>query len=106
MGVLLGHRRRMLAAIAELESAATRLAEPVTRSEPIPQELAERRQVTVMFSDMVGSTELSTRMDPEDLHEIITAYQECVAGVVCRFGGFVAKYMGDGVLVYSGYPEA
>jgi class 3 adenylate cyclase/tetratricopeptide (TPR) repeat protein len=106
MGVLLGHRRRMLAAIAELESAATRLAEPVTRSEPIPQDMAERRQVTVMFSDMVGSTELSTRMDPEDLREIITAYQECVAGVVCRFGGFVAKYMGDGVLVYFGYPEA
>ena len=106
IGVLLGHRRRMLAAIAELRSATTPLAEPVTRSEPKSQDMAERRQVTVMFSDMVGSTALSTRMDPEDLREIISAYQECVTGIVRRFDGFVAKYMGDGVLVYFGYPEA
>ena len=59
---------------------------------------AERRQVTVMFSDLVGSTALSARMDPEDLREIISAYQKCVAETVQRFGGFVAKYMGDGVL--------
>ena len=67
---------------------------------------AERRQVTVMFSDLVGSTALSARMDPEDLREIISAYQKCVAETVRRFGGFVAKYMGDGVLVYFGYPQA
>ena len=67
---------------------------------------AERRQVTVMFSDLVGSTALSARMDPEDLREVITAYQMCVAQVVQRFGGFVAKYLGDGVLVYFGYPQA
>jgi Adenylate and Guanylate cyclase catalytic domain len=67
---------------------------------------AERRQVTVMFSDLVGSTPLSARMDPEDLREIISAYQKCVAETVQRFGGFVAKYMGDGVLVYFGYPQA
>jgi class 3 adenylate cyclase len=71
-----------------------------------PQETAERRQVTVMFSDLVGSTALSARMDPEDLREIIFAYQQCVAETVQRFGGFVAKYMGDGVLVYFGYPQA
>src|SRR5215475_11602727 len=71
-----------------------------------PQETAERRQVTVMFSDLVGSTALSARMDPEDLREVISAYQKCVAEVVQRFGGFVAKYMGDGVLVYFGYPQA
>ncbi len=65
-----------------------------------------RRQVTVMFSDLVGSTALSARMDPEDLREVISAYQECVAETVRRFGGFVAKYMGDGVLVYFGYPQA
>src|SRR5580704_2604201 len=59
-----------------------------------------------MFSDLVGSTALSARMDPEDLREVITAYQKCVAGTVERFGGFVAKYMGDGVLVYFGYPQA
>src|SRR5215475_12127706 len=67
---------------------------------------AERRQVTVMFSDLVGSTAHSTRMDPEDLREIISVYQKCVAETVRHFGGFVAKYMGDGVLVYFGYPQA
>ena len=59
-----------------------------------------------MFSDLVGSTALSARMDPEDLREVISAYQKCVAETVGRFGGFVAKYMGDGVLVYFGYPQA
>ena len=59
-----------------------------------------------MFSDLVGSTALATRMDPEDLREVISAYQKCVAETVHRFGGFVAKYMGDGVLVYFGYPQA
>jgi class 3 adenylate cyclase len=68
--------------------------------------MAERRQVTVMFSDLVGSTALSARMDPEDLREVISAYQKCVTEIVQRFGGFVAKYMGDGVLVYFGYPQA
>ena len=74
--------------------------------EPKSQDTAERRQVTVMFSDLVGSTALSARMDPEDLREVISAYQKCVAETVRRFGGFVAKYMGDGVLVYFGYPQA
>ena len=59
-----------------------------------------------MFSDLVGSTALSARMDPEDLREVISAYQKCVADTVLRFGGFVAKYMGDGVLIYFGYPQA
>jgi class 3 adenylate cyclase len=67
---------------------------------------AERRQVTVMFSDLVGSTALSTRMDPEDLREVISAYQDSVAATVGRFGGFVAEYVGDGVLAYFGYPHA
>ena len=67
---------------------------------------AERRQVTVMFSDLVGSTALSAHLDPEDLREVISAYQKCVTDTVRRFGGFVAKYMGDGVLVYFGYPQA
>jgi class 3 adenylate cyclase len=70
------------------------------------QDTAERRQVTMIFSDLVGSTALSARMDPEDLREVISAYQKCVAQTVQRFGGFVAKYMGDGVLVYFGYPQA
>jgi len=110
LGVLLGHRRKLLRAIANLENVEkgpfaipTPAAPPVT---PISQDVAERRQVTVMFSDLVGSTALSARMDPEDLREIISAYQKCAAQTVRRFGGFVAKYMGDGVLVYFGYPEA
>jgi class 3 adenylate cyclase len=105
LGVSLGHRRKMLAAIAE--HADTLTASPQAPSaEPKPQDTAERRQVTVMFSDLVGSTALSARMDPEDLREVISAYQKCVTETVRRFGGFVAKYMGDGVLVYFGYPQA
>lgn len=106
IGVLLGHRRKLLAAIGELAATTTIHAEPAARSDLKPEDRAERRQVTVMFSDMVGSTALSARMDPEDLRDVISAYQNCVAEIVPRFGGFVAKYMGDGVLVYFGYPEA
>src|SRR6185295_2677870 len=106
IGVSLGHRRKLLAAIAELPGAFPSKREPAAGVEPKPRELAERRQVTVMFSDLVGSTALSGRMDPEDLREVISAYQRCVAETVQRFGGFVAKYMGDGVLIYFGYPQA
>jgi class 3 adenylate cyclase/predicted ATPase len=95
----------MLRAIAELPGAAPTFPQPAF-AEPKTQDAAERRQVTVMFSDLVGSTALSARMDPEDLREVISAYQKCVAETVRRFGGFVAKYMGDGVLVYFGYPQA
>src|SRR5207344_1535402 len=105
LGVSLGHRRKMLRAIAELAGASPTSPQP-TLTEPKPQDTAERRQVTVMFSDLVGSTALSARMDPEDLREVIAAYQKCVAETVQRFGGFVAKYMGDGVLIYFGYPRA
>ena len=105
IGVALGHRRKMLAAIREV-AAATATEPKVLRAEPKRQDTAERRQVTVMFSDLVGSTALSARMDPEDLREVISAYQKCVTETVQRFGGFVAKYMGDGVLVYFGYPQA
>jgi class 3 adenylate cyclase len=104
----LGHRRQLLRAIAELrgvEKGAPK-APPPPAIAVTPQDTAERRQVTVMFSDLVGSTALSARMDPEDLREVISAYQKCVAETVRRFGGFVAKYMGDGVLVYFGYPQA
>jgi class 3 adenylate cyclase/predicted ATPase len=105
IGVLLGHRRKMLAAIAQAPSAAPAAPQAIV-AEPKPQESAERRYVTVMFSDLVGSTALSARMDPEDLREIISAYQKSVAETVRRFDGFVAKYMGDGALVYFGYPLA
>jgi class 3 adenylate cyclase len=105
LGVSLGHRRKMLRAIAELAGASPTSPQPAL-TEPKPQDTAERRQVTVMFSDLVGSTALSARMDPEDLREVISGYQKCVAETVQRFGGFVAKYMGDGVLIYFGYPQA
>src|SRR5262249_44825300 len=102
----LGHRRKLLDAIAALrsdKSAPGPSVDAATTPAPAsvsPEDRAERRQVTVMFSDLVGSTALSARMDPEDLRELISAYQKCVAETVQRFGGFVAKYMGDGVLVY------
>ena len=104
----LGHRRKLLRTISELDGVEKGAPKPApSAAEPIaPHEAAERCQVTVMFSDLVGSTALSTRMDPEDLREVISAYQKTVAETVQRFGGFVAKYMGDGVLVYFGYPQA
>ena len=108
LGVLLGDRRKILRAIANLEDVE-KIVPAVSAAAPVatqPQDTAERRQVTVMFSDLVGSTALSARMDPEDLREVISAYQKCVAETVRRFGGFVAKYMGDGVLIYFGYPQA
>ena len=104
LGIPLGDRLKMLRAIRELIDAAP-IPQPAL-TKPKPQDLAERRQVTVLFSDLVGSTELAGRMDPEDLREVISAYQKCVADSVTRFDGFVAKYMGDGVLVYFGYPQA
>jgi class 3 adenylate cyclase len=109
LGVLLGHRRKLLRAIANIEATAQTASSAVGATAAVdvsPRDTAERRQVTVMFSDLVGSTALSARMDPEDLREIISAYQKCVTETVGRFGGFVAKYMGDGVLIYFGYPQA
>jgi class 3 adenylate cyclase len=98
----IGHRRRLLDAIAALSEGAPAQAAPASN---VPAE-AERRQLTVMFCDLVGSTPLSTRHDPEDLREIVGGYHRCVADAVARFAGFVAKYMGDGVLIYFGYREA
>jgi class 3 adenylate cyclase len=98
----------MLRAIRELgaSSIATATERQATAPTASSRDTAERRQVTVMFSDLVGSTALSARMDPEDLREVISAYQKCVSDTVRRFGGFVAKYLGDGVLIYFGYPQA
>jgi SAM (Sterile alpha motif) domain-containing protein/adenylate/guanylate cyclase family protein len=114
---LIGHRRKLLAAIAALraerdpsrptgEGSAVASAELRGPDPHGPRTDAERRQLTVMFCDLVGSTALSARSDPEDLREVIGAYHRCVADTVARFDGFVAKYMGDGVLVYFGYPQA
>ena len=111
LGVSIGHRRKIMRAIREFAASPVlavteRPASAATVTLATPSDTAERRQVTVMFSDLVGSTALSARMDPEDLREVISAYQKCVAETVQRFGGFVAKYMGDGVLIYFGYPQA
>src|SRR5215469_15939040 len=105
----IGHRRKLLSAIAALrgktEPAQPTMALPTTASVPDVAG-AERRLLTILFCDVVGSTELATRLDPEDLREVIGAYHRCVAEVVVRYGGFVAKYMGDGILAYFGYPQA
>ena len=105
LGLPLGARLKLLRAVAALGTSEQTPASPEI-TPPAPRTDAERRHVTVMFSDLVGSTALSARMDPEDLREVISAYQKCVAETVARFGGFVAKYMGDGVLIYFGYPQA
>jgi hypothetical protein len=100
-----GHRLRIRNAISKLSPRAT-----LDTRENVPTAVertsAERRQLTVMFCDLVGSTALSARLDPEDLRAVIGAYHRCAAGVIERIGGFVAKYMGDGVLAYFGYPRA
>src|SRR6516165_6862735 len=104
-----GDRRKLLDAIAALRVEASPLTPPSDAplaTYKAAKDTAERRQVTVMFSDLVGSTALSARMDPEDLREVISAYQRYVAETVRHFGGFVARYMGDGVLIYFGYPAA
>ena len=108
LGVLLGHRRKMLRAIRDLGNVSVSVAAPAApvETEPARKDDAERRQLTVMLTDLVGSTALSTQLDPEDMRAMIGAYHKCVAETVARFDGFVAKYMGDGVLVYFGYPHA
>ena len=99
-----GHRRKLLTAISQLKDGAVPSA-PAARS-PQAAHYAERRQLTVMFVDLVGSTAMSARLDPEDMRAIIIRYQEAVSAVVTRFEGQVAKYMGDGVLCYFGWPTA
>ena len=104
LGVLLGHRRKMLRAIAELKGDVLRTSQAGTK--PAPRDGAERRQLTVMFCDLVGSSALSARLDPEDLRVVIGAYHACIAEVIARNEGVIARYMGDGVLAYFGYPQA
>src|SRR3954466_4887585 len=104
LGVLLGHRRKMLRAIGELQAPI--LIPPEPASKPVSRTDAERRQLTVMFCDLVGSSELSVRLDPEDLRRVIGAYYTCIKEIIGRYQGMIARYMGDGVLAYFGYPQA
>src|SRR5271165_1280077 len=107
IGVSLGHRKRLLKAVAALAGPPPAPAAASTPVRPAsPQDAAERRQLTVMFSDLVGSTALSAGLDPEDMRPVIRAYQDTVSGVVARYDGFIAKFMGDGVLAYFGFPRA
>jgi class 3 adenylate cyclase len=108
LGVVLGHRKKLLRAITAMDPtvATQQLVTPSPAiAEPVAP-AAERRQLSVMFCDLVGSTALSSQLDPEDLRELLRAYQAAVAQVIAAFDGFVAQYMGDGVLVYFGYPRA
>jgi class 3 adenylate cyclase len=106
LGLLLGHRRVLQNAIVEHKGGVPPAPVGVARDERPLRPAVERRQLTVMFCDLVGSTALSARLDPEDLRSVIGAYHRCAAAVIERAGGFVAKYMGDGVLAYFGYPRA
>ena len=104
---IVGHRRKILSAIAELSGSSAAVANQRLTAEPASAAaVAERRQLTVMFCDLVGSTALSARLDPEDMREVIRAYQDASSGVVARYDGFVAKFMGHGVLAYFGFPRA
>ena len=99
LGIVLGHRKKILKAIAQLKEERHQAA---TASNPE----AERRLLTVMFCDLVGSTELSSRMDAEDMRELLRHYQKACTSVVAAYDGFVAQYLGDGIMVYFGYPRA
>ncbi len=102
LGIPLGHRKRLLNAIVELgDVGGANATLPTTKAAP-----AERRHVTVLFCDLVGSTQLSTELDPEALSVLLADYRRCCNGAITRWGGYVAKYMGDGVLAYFGWPQA
>jgi class 3 adenylate cyclase/predicted ATPase len=114
MGVLLGHRKKLLRAIVQLSQSSKEnhaAAPAAAASQEIPssssgRDQAERRQLTVMFCDLVGSTALARRLDPEDLQDIIRGFLDACSHAIGRFNGYIAKYMGDGLLVYFGYPQA
>jgi class 3 adenylate cyclase len=108
LGIALGDRLKMLRAIRDFGNASVAVTAPSApaAAEPTRKDDAERRQLTVMFCDLVGSTALSAKLDPEDLRTVIGAYHRCCTELVERNGGFVAKFMGDGILAYFGYPQA
>lgn len=112
IGVTLGHRKKILKAIAALQTdqsttpSGAKFPAPGTPAEAPKAADAERRQLTVMFCDLVGSTKLSGKLDPEDLRDVNRTYQDACKAAIERFDGYVARYMGDGVLAYFGYPQA
>ena len=106
LGVTLGDSKRLLKAMASVRAAEEAPKAPGASSMSSSTDVAERRQLTVMFCDLVGSTSLSGRLDPEDMRQVIRAYQDACSGVVARYDGFVAKFLGDGILAYFGFPRA
>src|SRR5579862_2382897 len=111
LGISLGHRRKLLKAIASLRHSTQAVEQkPADIAVSAPAAAASleaaRRQVTVLFSDLVGSTALATALDPEDMGRLIRRYQDAIVGAIARFDGYIAKFMGDGVLAYFGYPQA
>ena len=109
LGLPLGARKKILKAAGSLGSspgAAEALDPPVQPASPPPSPTAERRQLTLMFVDLVGSTALAERLDPEEMGGVLRAFQNCAAGEITRLEGHVAKYMGDGILAYFGFPSA
>ncbi|MBL8666773.1 MAG: AAA family ATPase [Rhodospirillales bacterium] len=112
LGIPLGHRKKLLRAIRRLDEAAANEQPPKPDApgerplSPAPRGRAERRQLTVMFCDMVGSTALARKLDPEDMLDVLRRYQRTCAGLVAEFGGSVAQYLGDGILAYFGHPQA
>src|SRR5258707_12962210 len=104
LGVLLGHRRKILRAIAELDGVMPAVIE--TATEPALRHEAERRHLTVMICDLVGSTALSARLDPEDMRAVIDAYHATCARITRTYDSFLAEFRGDGILAYFGYPLA
>src|SRR6187200_2653429 len=115
MGVIpIGHRRRLLDAITKLQNDTTSsqaVTPPGDHSTPTPiadaeSQAGERRQLTVMFCDLVGSTALSEKLDPEELRDLLHAYRTLCGDVIARYDGFVARYVGDGILTYFGWPAA
>ena len=114
LGVLLGHRKKILRAIAQLSSSAEGMGpgsislavSPKQQPFPSERDQAERRQLTVVFCDLVGSTALSRRLDPEDLQDVIRRFLDACSQAIGRFNGYIAQYLGDEVFVYSGYPHA
>ena len=114
LGLSLGHRKILMAAVAEsfgTASRPTRIIATAAKHQPVPhiassERPPERRLLSILFCDLVGSTELSRRLDPEDLREVLRSYQDRVAETVIRYGGYVARYMGDGIMAYFGWPCA
>jgi class 3 adenylate cyclase/tetratricopeptide (TPR) repeat protein len=108
LGVLLGHRRKLLRAIADLNAFGMNALSVPTALRAVARSgnTAERRQLTIMFCDLVDSTALSTRLDPEDLRDVIAAFHRCCTDLITKVGGFVARHVGDGSLAYFGYPQA